>query len=281
MPRYARRPSGQRRLPGPWKHGPLPVVGLVGGIGAGKSRVASELAARGAAVLDADAIGHALLDQRPSRNAVVARFGEDVLDASAGEAEEPKIDRAALGGIVFAAPHALRALESILHPRMRSTFEKAIRRVGRRREAPMVVLDAAVLFEAGWDDLCDAIVFVDAPDRVRRARIAESRGWTGEQLAAREASQWPLGRKREQSDHVLNNHGTPEELAARLDALWRVLTRRPDVAADPAGRGDLRDRDEPNVESERPMARSRRLPPGPGRPGPGGPRGRGRSRRKR
>ncbi|WP_152053894.1 dephospho-CoA kinase [Tautonia marina] len=277
MPRYARRPSGQRRLPGPWKHGPLPVVGLVGGIGAGKSRVASELAARGAAVLDADTIGHALLDQRPSRNAVVARFGEEVLDTSVGEGEEPKIDRSALGRIVFAEPHALRALEAILHPRMRSTFEKAIRRIGRRREARMVVLDAAVLFEAGWDDLCDAIVFVDAPDRVRRARIAESRGWSGEQLSAREAAQWPLPRKREHSDHVLNNHGTPEELTARLDALWGVLIQRPEFSVAPDARGAATDRAEPIVDPERPAARPRRFTPGQGRPG--GPRSR--SRRKR
>lgn len=276
MPRYARRPSGQRRLPGPWKHGPMPVVGLVGGIGAGKSRVASELAARGAAVLDADTIGHALLDQKPSRNAVVARFGEDVLDTSVGEGEEPKIDRSALGRIVFAAPHALRALEKILHPRMRSTFEKAIRRVGRRREAPMVVLDAAVLFEAGWDDLCDAIVFIEAPDRVRRARIAESRSWSAEQLSARESAQWPLARKREQSDHVLINHGTPEELTARLDSLWRALTRRPEFSAAPDDRGDAGDRARPPVEPDRPSARTRRSTPGQERPG--GPRSR--SRRK-
>ncbi len=222
-------------------------------------------------MLDADTIGHTLLDQRPSRNAVVARFGDDVLDTTVGEGEEPKIDRAALGGIVFAEPHALRALEAILHPRMRSTFEKAIRRVGRRREAPMVVLDAAVLFEAGWDDLCDAIVFVDAPDRVRRARIAESRGWSAEQLSARESAQWPLTRKREQSDHVFTNHGPPEDLTARLDALWRTLIRRPEFSVAPD------DRSETTVESERPIARTRRFRPGQGRPD--GPRSRNRRKR--
>lgn len=275
MPRYARRPSGQRSLPGPWKNGPVPVVGLIGGIGAGKSRVASGLASRGAAVLDADTIGHALLDQRPARTEVVKRFGQDVLSPPESEGGDPRIDRNVLGRIVFAEPTARRALESILHPKMRATFEKAIRRVARRQEAPLVVLDAAVLLEAGWDDLCDVIVFVDAPEQVRRARLSESRGWSAADLAARQSAQWPLGRKREQADVILKNNGTAEDLEAQLGPLWKKLLRRPEFQPEsfdrdalplrdrPADRPDIRPRSGPpsgSASAPRPRSRGRRKP---------------------
>src|SRR5205823_3993938 len=132
--RYARRPPGNSRPRGPWKHGTIPVLGLIGGIGAGKSFVAAELAARGAFVVDADQVGHALLQQSPARDLIYARFGDDVLDPAG------LIDRGALGTIVFEHPSARADLEAILHPRMRKTFERAIDRAMRRGEAPAVVL---------------------------------------------------------------------------------------------------------------------------------------------
>lgn len=223
------RPASQGRGPakgaarGRLWHGvqKLPVVGLVGGIGAGKSTVAAALAERGAVVLDADAIGHALLDQTPSRELVVERFGEGVLDPT----DPSRVDRKALGAIVFADPAALKDLERILHPRMRRTFEKAIARASRR-SAQAVVLDAAILFEAGWDDLCDLVVFVDSPRDVRLARLAESRGWTAEQLEARERAQLALDEKRSRADMVVRNDGDASALGQDIEALWgRVRPR--------------------------------------------------------
>ena len=149
--------------PGPWKHGAIPVIGLIGGIGGGKSLAAAALARRGAFVLDADAVGHALLDQTPVRERVVERFGTGVLAPSTDPDEPPHIDRRALGEIVFAQPSALCDLETILHPIMRRTFERAIARTVRRGKARGVVLDAAILLEAEWDSLCDRVVFIDAP----------------------------------------------------------------------------------------------------------------------
>src|SRR5689334_18959358 len=96
-----RTPSRSRRATtptkGPWKHGAVPVLGLIGEIGGGKSRVAALLAARGALVLDADAIGHALLEQRPVREPVLARFGPEILGTSDDPARPAPIDRRALG----------------------------------------------------------------------------------------------------------------------------------------------------------------------------------------
>jgi dephospho-CoA kinase len=234
-----RRQFSRRRTPdrprGPWKHGSIPVLGLVGPIGAGKSRVAAELAAGGAQVLDADAVGHALLEQRPARDLVLERFGPAILDRSApAGADEgtgpapPRIDRRALGALVFNDAAALRALEAILHPRMRRTFERAIARAQRGGRARAVVLDAAILLEAGWNDLCDLVVFVDAPRDQRLARVAEQRGWTAEQLEARERAQWPAERKRERADVVLVNDSDPERLRAEIDArVWGRIAQGP------------------------------------------------------
>jgi dephospho-CoA kinase len=230
------------------------VIGLIGGIGGGKSRVAAVLAEEGAFVIDADAVGHALLDQRPVRELVVERFGERVLaspGAGAGEADTdnvtdadrvtdthtsappsrsmlrirpvaavpPSIDRRVLGAIVFNQPAALRQLEAILHPRMRRTFERAIARTIRRGQARAVVLDAAILLEAGWDTLCDRIVFVEAPRDQRLARLSAARGWTEEMLEARESAQWPLDRKRALADAVVVNDAGPESLQERVRRL--------------------------------------------------------------
>jgi len=185
-------------------------------------------------VLDADRIGHVLLDQRPARERVAARFGNEVLipgpprEAAASEnskAAQPKIDRAKLGAIVFADRRSLEALEAILHPMMRRTFEKAITRVARRRSAPLIVIDAAILLEAGWDDLCDWILFVEAPETLRRERLEAARGWTAEQIQSRESAQWPLTRKRGQADFVLTNDEGIETIESQVAALWPRFTK--------------------------------------------------------
>lgn len=263
-----RRPDRPR---GPWKHGAIPVLGLIGPIGAGKSWVAAELAAQGAQVLDADAVGHALLEQRPARDLVVDRFGPAILDRSAPTGTEegstsapPRIDRRALGGLVFNDPAALRGLEAILHPRMRRTFERAIARAQRGERVRAVVLDAAILLEAGWNDLCDLVVFVDAPRDQRLARVVEQRGWSAEQLEARERAQWSADRKRERADVVLTNDqdSDPNPLRAEIDArLWARVAQGPQTA---------NSLPRPDRESPPPPRRRSPSPAGPRnrRPGP-------------
>jgi dephospho-CoA kinase len=226
--RSVRRVRPRPVMSGPWKHGNVPVIGLVGGIGSGKSTVAGMLASRGAHVLDADAVGHALLDQTPSRESVVRRFGPEVLVArsSDSDTDSARIDRRVLGRIMFRDPRALKDLESILHPRMRRTFEQSIRRVVRRRSHPLVVLDAAVLFEAGWDDLCDATVFVESSAERRGQRVSVSRGWSEADLAARARHQWPLARKRSCSQRVIENYAGLDDLEGQVELCWKDWIRR-------------------------------------------------------
>jgi dephospho-CoA kinase len=212
-----------------WKHGSVPVFGLIGGIGAGKSAAARLLADRGATIIDADAVGHELLEDPAIRARIVERFGAGVLEpepgsSTAGEStgQGPRISRRALGAVVFAEDRALRDLESILHPAMRDRFRRVIEHVARDGRSLCVVLDAAVLLEAGWDDLCDLVIFVEAPRPDRLRRVARSRGWSESTLDARERSQWSLFRKGQRADWVINNHGDMDRLGRELD---RILAR--------------------------------------------------------
>ncbi len=110
---------------------------------------------------------------------------------------------------------------------MRRTFEKAIARAQRKAQATAVVLDAAVLFEAHWNDLCDLVAFVEAPRDQRINRLTSARGWTAETLVAREQAQMPLEEKAQQSDFVLHNDAGPEQLTQQVDRLWQRLTTPP------------------------------------------------------
>lgn len=228
-----RRSPEEPRARDPWKHGPVPVLGLIGGIGGGKSAVARRLADRGAAVIDADAVGHELLEEPSIRDRVVGRFGPGVLEASS--AAMSRIDRRALGAVVFGDARALRDLEAILHPEMRGCFAGSIERLSSEGDRPCIVLDAAVLLEAGWDDLCDRIAFVDAPRAERLRRVGASRGWSEADLAARERRQWPVEEKRRRADWVVVNDGPVDRLDDEADRLLGRLG----AAREPATPGFL------------------------------------------
>jgi dephospho-CoA kinase len=209
---------------GRWKHGAIPVIGLIGGIGGGKSSLARRLAERGAAVIDADAVGHELLEDPAIRARILERFGSGVLEPPGeGGPASPRISRRALASIVFNDASALRDLEAILHPAMRDRFRRTIHRLVGEGRWPLVVLDAAVLLEAGWDGLCDRIAFVDTPrpERLRRAR--EARGWSEDTFAAREHSQSSVEAKRDRADWIIANDGGPERLDREVDRLLGLL----------------------------------------------------------
>ena len=194
----------------------MPVVGLVGGIGSGKSTVARCFALHCWAVVDADRIGHALLEEPEVIDEVHRRWGQGVFDRFGN------VDRARLGVIVFADRQERVALNALLHPRIRRAMERRIDTCRRQRRRG-VALDAAVLFEAGWDDLCTHTVFVHAPwpDRLRRVR--DHRGWSARKLRQRQRSQFPLDKKVDLCCHGLRNHSDMSHLRAEVDRLIRRI----------------------------------------------------------
>jgi dephospho-CoA kinase len=195
------------------------LIGILGGVASGKSEVSCRLRSLGAAVLDADRVGHAVLREAEVRQAVQRRWGEAVLDG-VGE-----IDRRKVAEIVFAAAPESRAeltfLEQLTHPLIGQRLQEQLAEL-HREGVRAAVLDAPVMLKAGWDRLCQRIVFVDAPRDVRLAR-ARQRGWTEADFAAREAAQEPLETKRSRADVTLDNSLTRQHLFAQVDRFWRSL----------------------------------------------------------
>ncbi len=201
----------------------MKIIGLTGGIASGKSAVASELAALGAVVLDADRAAHEVLNLPNVQLALVERWGKNVLKSS-GE-----IDRTIVAQHVFSDEESgrseLRFLEKTLHPRIREQFEAKLAElsaVGTAVAVPVAVIDAPLLLEAGWETLCDSLVFVDSP-RSERLRRASLRNWSEEEFANREALQMPIAEKRQRSTHVLDNSGTQEDLRELVRVFWASL----------------------------------------------------------
>jgi dephospho-CoA kinase len=194
-----------------------PVIGLVGGIGSGKSRVAAALAHRGGRIVAGDQAGHEALRQSAIRKKIVARWGNDVLD----EADE--IDRRKLGALVFADEVQRKTLEAIVQPWIGERLKAEIAAARADPAVRFVVLDAAVMLEAGWAAVCDLLVFVDAPPEVRRARVAGQRGWSAGELSAREHAQLSLKEKAARADVIVDNSGPPESLEPQLDRLLERL----------------------------------------------------------
>jgi dephospho-CoA kinase len=202
------------------------VIGIVGGIGSGKSAVARWVADRDAsiAVFDADVAGHRALGRPETRDRLVEAFGVSILS---GKGE---IDRAALASRVFgsgAQPEAARRrLESIVHPAIQQERDEFLAQLTAAGQTKVLLVDAALLLEAGWHDRCDAIVFVDAPELLRRQRIA-ARGWSPDELARREASQWPVDRKKSAADFVVDNSGTLDTAGRQLyEYIHQILRSR-------------------------------------------------------
>ncbi len=212
----------------------VPVVGLVGPIGAGKSSLAQALAhRRRVAVIDADRVGHGVLDQPDVRRRLRHRFGPSIFG------REGRIDRSALARRVFGAANggaSLRALEEVVHPVMEERFRQEIEQLRQSGQFDAVLLDAAVLFEAGWDRLCDAVVFVDAAEPVRRKRVEQARNWSPQDLANREACQWPAERKRRLADFVIVNDGALEDAVTKLEAVVDTLAAQPERPVNPSER---------------------------------------------
>jgi dephospho-CoA kinase len=196
------------------------IIGLIGGVASGKSAVGAALARRGAVVYNADEFGHAVLKEPAVRDELVERWGPGVLG---GDGE---ISRPAVAKIVFARTNdgeqQREYLEQVVHPGIRRRIEAAIQALPEM-SVPAVVIDAALLLEAGWAAVCTSIVFVNAPREQRMAR-ARTRGWSDEEFLRREAAQLPIEEKRRRASYVLENSGTLAELDAAVSRYWATIT---------------------------------------------------------
>jgi dephospho-CoA kinase len=175
------------------------VLGLTGSIGMGKSTAAAMLRRLGVPVHDADATVHALMaNDRGVRDAITARFPGTVVD----DGGSMTIDRGALGRAVFGDPAARRALEAILHPRVRASADAFVRRHWMYGTG-LVVLDIPLLFETGGEGRVDAVIVVTAPAALQRRRVLARPGMDAERYAGILAAQVPDAEKRRRADFVV------------------------------------------------------------------------------
>ena len=201
---------------------PIPVVGIVGGVGAGKSTVVRNVRDLQLFVIDADRIGHELLQTDPIRNQLRSVFG-NVIFNEAGQVERNRLAEKVFGDSDEQIQYRHR-LNKVLHPAIQTQIQHLIRQAPQ--EADAIILDAALLLEAGWADECDAIVFIDTPLEKRQQRVAASRGWSAEELERREASQWSLSKKRIAAAFKVDNSGSPETAAQQLTHIIEQIGHR-------------------------------------------------------
>jgi len=198
----------------------LMIIGLAGGIGAGKSEVARALERRGYLVVDSDKDAKAALDLPRVREQLRGWWGERVIGA------DGRVDRKVVAEIVFGEPAERARLEALVHPIVRADRATLLERA-RSGGRPGVVLDAPLLFEAGFDGVCDAVIFVDAPLEMRVERVRRTRGWTEEELLRREKAQLPLEEKRRRSDVIVSNERDAAAVEAQVGRALAALAARP------------------------------------------------------
>lgn len=196
------------------------VIGLTGGIGAGKSLVASMLEEAGARIIDADKVGHEVY-QPGSEGfaAVVEAFGEEIVD------EDGQIDRTKLGARVFGKPGELERLTAIVHPQIRRIVDERIAQARATPGLAAAVLEAAILLDSGWDAVTDEVWVVRADSDEIRHRLAESRGLSADEVDARAARQMSDEERNARADVLIENHGSLDDLRAQVERLWDERVR--------------------------------------------------------
>lgn len=199
----------------------VPVAGIVGGVGSGKSAVVRAVSGIRLWVIDADQIGHQQLQDSAVAGRLVQEFGEQILDGGV-------ISRVRLAALVFQnspdAEQRLQRLNEIVRPGIQAEIHRRLRSVPQ--DVDVVILDAALLLEAGWADSCDALIWIQTPLLQRQQRVMKSRGWTVGQHTEREAAQWDTDRKRAACEFEVDNSGSLEAAAQQLQGYLRLIASR-------------------------------------------------------
>jgi dephospho-CoA kinase len=196
-------------------------IGVMGGIGSGKSTVTAMLAELGAPVIDADKVGHAIYaPDGPAYPDMIAAFGEGIL------ADDRTIDRKKLGPIVFGDPGAVKRLNAIVHPKMFARMGEMVGALRAAGERKPIVVEAAILIEANWQPLFNEIWLVVAARERVIERVERDRGLKPEQTEARIKAQLSDDERRKHATLVINNDGSIEALRAQVAEVWKGALAR-------------------------------------------------------
>jgi len=186
------------------------IIGIIGGIGSGKSTVAGEFSKLGCAVIDADALVHKFLDEKPVQQRVAEALGTSPFSESSPS------NRQKIAHLVFGNPENLAKLSSILHPRVLKKTEQLIVKYREIEEIPAIILDMPLLIEVGWTQRCDRIIFVECPQNLRYQRIRQKGEQSVKDIKMRENFQISLDKKRFQADTTINNNSDYSALVRQV-----------------------------------------------------------------
>lgn len=203
------------KLPKVKAHPKKPIIGILGGIGAGKSTVANEFGKIGCAVINADKIAHGMLDEQNIKNKIVETFGDSILNSKGC------IDRGRLAEIVFDDTDKLEKLNDIVH---RPTMQQVERLIEQYQQSPAVkavVLDIPLLVEVGWADRCDKLVFVEADQQIRLERAQGKATMDEREISRREKFQISLDKKRKLADNIVVNNS---EFASMVEQVSEIFS---------------------------------------------------------
>jgi dephospho-CoA kinase len=195
-------------------------LGLTGGVATGKTTVARLFAALSAKVIDADRLGHELIQAPlPAYQEILRRFGPEILDSSR------EIDRHHLGAIVFAHPEKLRELNAIVHPRILERVEELGSRYRSQDPKAVILVDAALLFESGIADRFTKVLVAWCRPEQQLERLMARRGISREEAAQRIGAQMPVEEKCRRADYVIDSSGSLDQTRAQVAALYPELKR--------------------------------------------------------
>ncbi len=205
----------------------MKIVGITGSIGSGKSEVARVFSEGGAHVIDADRVAKTLLRKgKAGHRAVADAFGEGVLD------DEGEIDRKKLAQIIFADPEKVEKINRLIHPLVHGWIKRRIAEIGKNDRKAIVVIDAPLLIEAGFDKMVDHLVLVTPGDtETAVARAAKRIGITLEEARRRLACQMPLSEKKKRADILIANDGTLEALRRKAKVILESLKKEEEKKA--------------------------------------------------
>jgi len=197
------------------------ILGISGGIASGKSQVTRILESHGAKIIHADRIGHDVLQLPHVQIALTELFGNSILTThDPANLSPPSIDRKQLAKLVFGnsdqATSRRKQLEALTHPLIRQRIREEIDAAVAESIVDWIVLDIPLLHESSWDKSCDVVWFIDADDSIRLERALQ-RGWSESEFRLREASQWPVERKRANANLVILNSGSLDSLTSAVE----------------------------------------------------------------
>ncbi len=191
-----------------------PVIGILGGIGAGKSTTAAEFERLGCGLIDADKIAHQLLDEPEIKQKIIETFGSTILDTN------NKIGRKKLADIVFADKDKLTQLNNIIHPAVLERANELIEEFNNRPEVKAIVLDMPLLVEVGWEKMCERIIFIDCKAEKRAERSKKTHLFDENQLKIRENLQISLDKKQAIAENTIDNNSELQTLKRQVAEIF-------------------------------------------------------------